>query len=769
MRNRELPLLSLTPGTGERTHRFPGHVRVLLVGANELHNAALASALEDGELQTEMLSASTRSEFERALARWDADLAIVAGDAADLPLTDALDYLRRWWPQLPVLAVVADAPGLHTEALAAGAWDVMTDRRLGDLGWRLTRLLRSGAGSASRRDRCSRAEQTVTARDIHRQELLARLGRMAVVERDQAALQEAALDVLMDGLAPIVDAVRLLRVSADGDGLELAAHRGLPAPLTAPMAIPAAGGGALLRQVVEGAVGGDLVAAGAEEGVFLDRDRLLAAGLRCALEVGVCGEAVDGRLGAYARAPHALTPGCRSFVEAVAHLLEIAAERRFAEDQLAQLAQYDPLTGLANRGLFRDRVDQRVLRAATAGSSLGVMLLEIEGLPAVIAQHGHERSDEVLREMASRLQHVVGQNDTVGRMSGSEFAIAWNGFDDVEAVAAMGRAVAEAAARPFALDEHFLHLSASRGIALYPGCGQDADHLLRNAAIALLRAKQQGRNGQQVFNEDTDRRVRGRMRLEADLWRALERGGEFVLYYQPQVCLRTQRTIGAEALLRWLHPDLGTRSPGDFLPVAEECGLMPRLGRWVLETACAEAVRWQARGHHGLRLAVNVSPSELGDGGLSAGVREVLLRFGVPAGVLEVELTEHMAIDGADTAVRRLHELKAAGATLAIDDFGTGFSNLAYLKRFPLDTVKLDRTFTADLDEDPRNAAIVRAIILMCHELGFRVIAEGVERAEQAAVLRECGCDMAQGYLYARPVPADEFLATLEVGAGSAA
>jgi EAL domain-containing protein (putative c-di-GMP-specific phosphodiesterase class I) len=317
--------------------------------------------------------------------------------------------------------------------------------------------------------------------------------------------------------------------------------------------------------------------------------------------------------------------------------------------------------------------------------------------------------------------------------------------------------------RPFEIEGNQTRMTASVGISLFPFDGEESDELLKHADTAMYRAKERGRNNYQFYTRELNDRVRRRWTLEQDLSRAIELG-EFELYYQPQVAFDTGRLIGAEALIRWHHPERGLLASGEFIGAAEETGLIQPIGRWVVETACMQAAAWHRAGHDDLFVAVNISPIEIQRGNVVEQVQHALQRSGLDPRFLEIELTESVVLQGAETSSSVLSKLKALGVTIAMDDFGTGYSSLSYLKRLPIDKVKIDQTFVRDIEHDPDDCAIVQAVIAMSHQLKLCVVAEGVCSQGQERFLRERKCDIAQGFLYGRPMPADEIAGVFAAG-----
>ena len=424
------------------------------------------------------------------------------------------------------------------------------------------------------------------------------------------------------------------------------------------------------------------------------------------------------------------------------------------EQQLVQRALHDQLTGLPNRMLFMDRLEQALERCARRGKFAAVLFLDLDRFKLVNDNFGHDRGDQLLVQVAERLRTCLRRVDTIARIGGDEFTVLLEEVGSAGDAALVADRIIEAFRASFRIESQEIFVGTSIGIALgAPDQGTTAQGLLRNADIAMYRAKANGRACFEVFKSSMRETVRGRLKMEAELRRALDRG-ELRLHYQPQVDLRTSRIVGLEALVRWEHPERGLVPPGSFIPMAEETGLILPIGRWVLETACRQAAIWRADAEIGLELvmAVNLSPRQFRHPRLVADVGQVLAESGLDASGLEVEITEGTAMGDADGTVKVLEHLKAIGIRLAIDDFGTGYSSLSYLKRFPIDVLKVDRSFVAGLPANRGDAAIVRAVVGLTRALGLKAVAEGVETQDQLAELRGLGCDQGQGYFFGRPV-----------------
>jgi diguanylate cyclase (GGDEF)-like protein/PAS domain S-box-containing protein len=444
---------------------------------------------------------------------------------------------------------------------------------------------------------------------------------------------------------------------------------------------------------------------------------------------------------------------------AVSHFVvaqyDISTVMRF-EQELEFQSRHDILTGLANRLLLRERLEQAMAVTRRSALPLWVVFIDLDRFKFVNDTLGHDAGDLVLKNVAERLRDATREVDTVARLGGDEFVLLLPQHGHGEPGTAILQRVLDAVAQPLQLGEYEFFLSCCMGVAVYPDDGDDADTLIKHADIAMYRAKEQGRGHWQFYASSMNTGTLERLGLESELRHALERG-QFHLEYQPQLDLDSGAVVGMEALLRWQHPQLGRIAPASFIGLAEEMGLIIPIGDWVLRTACAQARAWQLAGHGPLRLAVNLSARQFKQKNLLQAVAQALAETGLAAAQLELELTESMVMHDVEQATAIMRKLKALGVQLSIDDFGTGYSSLAYLRHFPIDVLKIDKTFVSDITHSDDDAAIVRAIISLAHSLRLKVIAEGVETAQQLAFLRQHGCDQMQGYLFSRPLAAPAF------------
>jgi diguanylate cyclase (GGDEF)-like protein/PAS domain S-box-containing protein len=431
--------------------------------------------------------------------------------------------------------------------------------------------------------------------------------------------------------------------------------------------------------------------------------------------------------------------------------------------EMSHLAQHDALTDLPNRVLFNDRLAQAIALAKRQDKQLAVMFVDLDHFKKINDSLGHDVGDKLLQSVAERLKACVRRSDTIGRLGGDEFVVLLSQVEHAEDAAISARKALRALTAPHAIDGKSLDLNVSIGVSTYPSDGQDAESLLNRADNAMYEAKQRGRNNYQFFRHEMHAKLADRQSLEADLRCALGRN-EFVLHYQPKLNLQTGQITGVEALIRWLHPQRGLIYPEKFVPLAEECGLILGIGQWVLLEACSQARAWRDGGLGIVPVSVNVSATEFGAKDFLSGVRAVLIASGVEPQNLELELTESVLMRDADAAVVTLVKLKAMGVQVAIDDFGTGYSSFTYLRRFPSDALKLHHSFVQEIAVDPRDAAIVSAMINIGRSLKQRIIAEGVETSTQLQFLRHHGCGEGQGYFFSRPVVAERVANLFKVG-----
>ncbi len=449
-------------------------------------------------------------------------------------------------------------------------------------------------------------------------------------------------------------------------------------------------------------------------------------------------------------------PNTQQVVNFVALFSDIS-ERKQQEEHIRRLAFHDPLTGLPNRLLFQDRLVQALAEAKRDDHMVAVMFMDLDRFKDVNDTLGHHVGDLMLREVSVRIQQSVREIDTVARLGGDEFVVILTRIRDSRDPAPVAEKILEAISSRMTLAGNEVFANSSIGIALYPNDAGSAEELMKSADAALYHAKDKGRGNFQFFTAELNRAAHERVRLDHALRSALERA-EFELHYQPKIDLASRKVVGCEALLRWRHPQWGMVSPAEFIPVAEETGMILQIGAWVMREAAWQAADWARKGYP-VRVAVNLSARQFADPALVQSLVSLLEQHQLPANALELEITESTMMDGVANAAQILRDIKGMGVSLAIDDFGTGYSSLAYLKTFDIDKLKIDQSFIRDIHSDPDDAAIVRALVVLSHELGLEVVAEGVEDEAQLNFLQALGCDIAQGYFFSKPLPAADFVA----------
>ncbi|MDE2427568.1 MAG: EAL domain-containing protein [Burkholderiales bacterium] len=456
-----------------------------------------------------------------------------------------------------------------------------------------------------------------------------------------------------------------------------------------------------------------------------------------------------------------LTDKDLSLIGITTDIAGIAIEGRRSEKKILQLAHYDELTGLPNRFLYNQHLAKALALAERNRSRLAVIFLDLDRFKNINDTFGHDEGDHVLRSVAARFRHTLRESDIIARVGGDEFILLIDQFNEPRDLGDIADKLLFEAAQPFEIDGQECQLSASIGIATYPTDGRNAQTLLKNADIAMYRAKNKGKDNYQFYASEMNTHTVERLAFEARLRKALERR-EFVVYYQPKVNLLSGRIVGAEALVRWNHPERGILLPGEFITLAEEAGLIGRIGMLVLDIACRDILSFRSVDRDFGRVAINLSGSQFNDINMLDEVKSVVEFWRVPSNSIEFEITESMVMHNREQALTLMDGMKEAGFTLSIDDFGTGYSSLAYLKRFPVDSVKIDRSFIKDIPDDPNDTAIVLAIVAMAHTLGLKVIAEGVDSEAQLATLIECQCNEYQGFYFSKAIPDKDFLQLLQ-------
>ena len=469
---------------------------------------------------------------------------------------------------------------------------------------------------------------------------------------------------------------------------------------------------------------------------------------------------VLGTFAMYSASVRMPTSNDTRMIDLATRIAGIAIERRRAEERIGHMAHHDELTGLPNRALLGDRMTQALAQARRSGRPMALLFVDLDGFKFVNDSFGHSVGDALLIAVAARLVATVREGDTVARLGGDEFVMMVLDLEQAEDAVKVVRKILGALSLPLLIDGRTLPLSASIGVSVYPGDGSSGETLLKHADVAMYRAKKLGGNAYRCYTDDMGLQARQHLELQTALRQAVEEQ-QFELHYQPQVDLRTGRMNAMEALIRWRHPELGMVSPARFIPLAEETGLIVPIGEWVLRTACTQLKAWHEAGHAGLCVAVNLSARQLQGHDVAQMVRRVLRECGLAGEFLELELTESALMLDTEAVLRMLRELKAIGVVLALDDFGTGYSSLSHLRRFPIDVIKIDQSFTFDVTSSAEAASITRAIIAMARSLNMKTIAEGVETEQQLRFMAELRCDSVQGYYFSRPLAVDAMSALL--------
>ena len=442
--------------------------------------------------------------------------------------------------------------------------------------------------------------------------------------------------------------------------------------------------------------------------------------------------------------------------------LSTEAQLREHRERLYHVVHHDTLTNLPNRMLLQDRLSRMMLKAKRNKTYVAVLFLDLDRFKKINETLGHDIGDKLLLEVARRLENCVRKSDTVARIGGDEFGVILDDLRDVKFVAVVARKFLQALSKPVIIQEYELYATCSIGISLYPDDGEDEDVLLRCADTALYRAKDAGKNNYQYYTADMNTRAFEFLLMESGLRKAVE-NDELVVFYQPLIEPENNTLVGMEALLRWQHPEKGMVSPGDFIPLAEETGLIEPIGEWVLEAACAQNKKWQDAGYPPVKVSVNMSARQFSKKNVAEMISGILEKTGLSPEYLGLEITESVIMQDVKSTIAKLKRLHDMGICLSIDDFGTGYSSLSYLKLFPIDYLKIDRSFVFNITSDSTDAAIATSIILLAHSMNLKVVAEGVETEEQLELLRQQGCDYIQGFLFSKPVAAEEFASFFEL------
>ena len=603
----------------------------------------------------------------------------------------------------------------------------------------------------------ARAIQRQLARRVRQQEAVARLGQFALEERDLGAVMHEVVSTVAEGLE--MSHSGLLAIEDDGTALRMVAGVGWDPALIGGLSMSTSEDSQAVYTLRSS--GPVLVEDYETESRFAGSAHIRQMGLLSGISVVVRGRTGPfGVLGAHSVRRHALTNEDVNFLTAVAHLLSTALERDRDERSTRYAALHDPLTGLPNRTLLRDRLEHALARRRREGIDVAVLMLDLDGFKVINDSLGHDAGDEVLLAVAPRLRAAVRPHDSVARVGGDEF-VALCVLPSREDAVLVAERIADVLRLPIAVGsgEHFV--SASVGIAVAADSDDTPESLLRDADAAMYRAKAGGRGRYEIFDDAMRAFVLNRLAIERELRAAIDRD-ELEVHYQPIVDVGDGRPVALEALARWRHPTRGLLRPDQFIPVAEETGLIIDLGRRVLALAARQAAQWQRRFGSTLGLSVNVSGRQLADPAFVGELADEIAGSGLAPGTLALEITESVLLEDAASPLALLTDLHEHGLRLELDDFGTGYSSLSYLKRFPLDGLKIDRSFLVDFESDPRAPAIVEAVIRMSRALAVNVSAEGVEDEIHLRRLREMGCHRAQGFLFSRPLPADEMTAWLE-------
>ena len=662
---------------------------------------------------------------------------------------------------------VLDSEARSLEAPALGALEYRILHRDGRVRWvRDDALLLCGSDGTRRWHGVisditeTRRAQAEVERRAAQQAAVARLGEHALEGASTSDLMQEAVQAAGDLLG--VELAAALELLPDRDAFQVRACHP-PVDRFSGMAVPGGRGSQAGYTLMAGVP--VTVRDTEQEDRFELSPFLAKMGARSGLTVAIQGrQAPFGVLGIQSTSLREFSAGDVDFAQAIANVLGDAFERQMADDDSRHRALHDPLTGLPNRILFMDRLEHAIERLRRRRSPTAIMVLDLDRFQLVNDSLGHQVGDELLAAASPRLKQAVRSSDTVAHFGGDEFGILLEEIEGEREAIEMAQRIASVFTRPFVLggNEHFVTVSI--GIALAVG-GMLAEDVIRNADAAMYRAKERGRARYELFDEAMRDRAISRLRVENDLRRALQRD-ELTLDYQPLVSCRDHSIVGVEALIRWQHPDRGRIPPGDFIPVAEENGLIEPIGRWVLDNACRQAARWyhQRPDAAPIWMSVNLSAVQVASRGLADTVASSLRAAGLDPAYLSLEITESAMLGEADALTDALAALKAIGVRLMLDDFGTGYSSLAYLTRLPLDALKVDRSFIDGLGTEPRDTAITEAIVAMSHALSLEVVGEGAETELQIAELSRLDCDYVQGFHFSRPLPAEAITEMLEHG-----
>ena len=596
-----------------------------------------------------------------------------------------------------------------------------------------------------------RPDERLYQREAARQALLARFGQFALENPPLAELRERAIEVIREGVG--AELCRLLEAGPDDHTLVHTAGHGWEEGFVQARFFDAA------RETEDRFILGArellVVQDYAHETRYLPSPIQQAHGIRSSVEVLMCGAGnTHGLIGAYAREPRSFDGEDANFLQNVANTLTASIERKAGEERLAYLARFDALTGLPNRTLYLEKLSDAMLTAEQEDTCCAVLFIDLDRFKTVNDTLGHAVGDALLVEVAERLCRCVRAGDTVGRLSGDEFAVVLADIGHPEGAAATARKLNAELARPFEIAGQTVYISGSIGISLFPRDGGEPDTLLKHADQAMYAVKKGERNTFKFALPHTHESALIQLHMESDLRGALDRA-EYSVHYQPRVDLASGAVCGLEALLRWHNPTRGSVSPDDFIPILEDTGLIVRVGEWVLSSVCRQVRSWLSAGLQVPPVAVNLSAVQFHQPGLPVAIRRIVTQSGIDPGLIEFELTESALMSDLSACVEKLEQIRICGHRLSVDDFGTGYSSLSYLRRFPIDALKIDRSFVRDLSTGPEAGVLVLAIINLAHSLKLRVVAEGIETEDQLAFVRRNGCDEVQGYLIAHPMPSE--------------
>ena len=675
-------------------------LKILVVEDTDSDFRLITRHLRQDGLQADCVRVSNSEELAGALVRDRVDLALVDYHVPGLEIRDSLARIQADAPGLPVILMSGSiGEEAAVELLKQGVWDFVLKDRLARLVPAIRRSLREVAQQNAQRE-----------------------------AEEQMRLAAVAFENTLEGILVTDSDLRI--ISVNRAFTQITGHE--PAEV----------------------LGRDLGVVGAEEldGSFYARMRgwLVAHG-------NWHGEVVNRRQDGQTYPAWFNIAAVRGSDGRVTHYVGVLtdiSERKASQARIEHMAQHDPLTDLPNRVLLADRLQQAIARAQRTDRRVAVVFVDLDHFKHINDSLGHAVGDRVLIEISRRLVNNVRASDTVARLSGDEFVVLLPEVGGIEGVVRVVSGITEAIADPIHIEGNRIRMSASIGVSLYPKDGREAPALLINADHAMYHAKAAGRSTYRFFSPEMDAKARERFRIESDLREALTQR-QLQLFYQPQVDSHTSKVGAYEALLRWAHPERGLLCPGAFLNVAEETGLIVPVGEWVLRQACVQCSRWHAQGFRG-SVAVNLSARQFGQENLLQTVKESLDGAELAGNFLELELTESLLVEPTDATMRLLHDLRKLGVRLAVDDFGIGYSSLSYLKRYPINTLKIAQPFVEEISADAEARAIVQAIVTLARAMSLRTVAEGVEQASQAHALREMGADLLQGYYFGRAVPPSE-------------